>query len=205
MMRRRLADRLSQPGTSFTRLSRSGRVALTMLAVVVLLAVFAPLVLWQWSPAVRDVKKYLEDPAAKADYFQPLRDFAPVALLSRFPMLLAAGAATPYRTVADLVAAARAAPRSIGFGTSDAAISYAGNLFTRLAGIEMVEVSYRGAAPMLNDLIAGHLPVGWTSTASPGWSTVATCSCRTCVQVPWTSSASPTSACARRSFRILRS
>ena len=33
------------------------------------------LVLWQWSPAVRDVKKYIEDPAAKADYFQPLRDF----------------------------------------------------------------------------------------------------------------------------------
>jgi tripartite-type tricarboxylate transporter receptor subunit TctC len=98
--------------------------------------------------------------------FQPLRDFAPVALLSRFPMLLAAGAATPWRTVAELVAAARAAPRSIGFGTSDAAISYAGNLFTRLAGIEMVEVSYRGAAPMLNDLIAGHLPTSWNSTVA---------------------------------------
>jgi hypothetical protein len=44
-------------------------------AIPVLAAVFAPLVLWQWSPAVRDVKKYIEDPAAKADYFQPLRDF----------------------------------------------------------------------------------------------------------------------------------
>jgi hypothetical protein len=44
-------------------------------AIPVLAIVFAPLVLWQWSPAVRDVKKYLEDPAAKADYFQPLRDF----------------------------------------------------------------------------------------------------------------------------------
>ena len=98
--------------------------------------------------------------------YQTARDFMPVALLSRFPMLLAAGAATPYRTVAELVAAARAAPRSIGFGTSDAAISYAGNLFTRLAGIEMVEVSYRGAAPMLNDLIAGHLPTSWNSTVA---------------------------------------
>jgi hypothetical protein len=36
---------------------------------------FASLALWQWSPAVRDVKKYIEDPAAKANYFQPLRDF----------------------------------------------------------------------------------------------------------------------------------
>ncbi|MBR0645451.1 tripartite tricarboxylate transporter substrate-binding protein [Plastoroseomonas hellenica] len=98
--------------------------------------------------------------------FQPLRDFAPVALLSRFPMLLAVGAAQPWRNVAELLAAARAAPRSIGFGTSDAAISYAGNLFTRLAGVEMVEVAYRGAAPMLNDLIAGHLPTSWNSTVA---------------------------------------
>jgi hypothetical protein len=41
----------------------------------VLLAGFASLALWQWSPAVRDVKKYLEDPAAKSDYFEPLRQF----------------------------------------------------------------------------------------------------------------------------------
>jgi tripartite-type tricarboxylate transporter receptor subunit TctC len=98
--------------------------------------------------------------------YQTARDFTPVALLSRFPMLLAASAAAPYRTVAELIAAAKAAPRTIGFGTSDAAISYAGNLFTRLAGIEMVEVSYRGAAPMLNDLIAGHLPTSWNSTVA---------------------------------------
>ena len=98
--------------------------------------------------------------------YRPLRDFAPVSLLSRYPLLLTASAAAPFRDVAGLVAAAKAAPRSIGFGTSDAAISYAGNLFTRLAGIEMVEVPYRGAAPILNDLVAGHLPTGWNSTVA---------------------------------------
>jgi hypothetical protein len=41
----------------------------------VILAGFASLALWQWSPAVRDVKKYLEDPAAKSNYFEPLRQF----------------------------------------------------------------------------------------------------------------------------------
>jgi hypothetical protein len=41
----------------------------------VLAAGFASLALWQWSPAVRDVKKYLEDPAAKANYFTPLKEF----------------------------------------------------------------------------------------------------------------------------------
>ncbi|ONG54932.1 hypothetical protein BKE38_09810 [Pseudoroseomonas deserti] len=98
--------------------------------------------------------------------YQPLRDFSPVALLSKFPLLLTASASAPFRDVAGLIAAAKASPRSIGFGTSDAAISYAGNLFTRLAQIEMVEVPYRGAAPILNDLVAGHLPTGWNSTVA---------------------------------------
>ncbi|MCK8787663.1 tripartite tricarboxylate transporter substrate-binding protein [Roseomonas sp. NAR14] len=98
--------------------------------------------------------------------YQALRDFAPVALLSRYPLLLTASAAAPFADVKGLIAAAKAAPRSIGFGTSDAAISYAGNLFTRLAGIEMLEIPYRGAAPILNDLIAGHLPTGWNSTVA---------------------------------------
>ncbi|WP_424134361.1 tripartite tricarboxylate transporter substrate-binding protein [Roseomonas chloroacetimidivorans] len=98
--------------------------------------------------------------------YQPLRDFAPVALLSRYPLLLTASTAAPFRDVPGLIAAAKAAPRTIGFGTSDAAISYAGNLFTRLAGIEMVEIPYRGAAPILNDLVAGHLPTAWNSTVA---------------------------------------
>jgi hypothetical protein len=53
-----------------------GRPIMRKLWAVPLLAVgFAALAFWQWSPAVRDVIKYLEDPAAKADYFEPLRAF----------------------------------------------------------------------------------------------------------------------------------
>lgn len=98
--------------------------------------------------------------------FSPQRDFLPIALLSRFPLMMTVANNQPFANVRELVAAARAAPRSIGFGTSDAAIAYAGNLFARLAGIEMEQITYRGAAPMLNDLIAGHLPVGWNSTVA---------------------------------------
>jgi hypothetical protein len=46
-----------------------------LLVLPLLVAGFATLALWQWSPAVRDVKKYIEDPAAKSDYFEPLRQF----------------------------------------------------------------------------------------------------------------------------------
>jgi tripartite-type tricarboxylate transporter receptor subunit TctC len=98
--------------------------------------------------------------------YEPLRDLAPVALLSRYPLLLTASPKVPFQDVAGLIATAKAQPRSIGFGTSDAAISYAGNLFARLARVEMVEVPYRGAGPMLNDLLAGHLPTGWNSTVA---------------------------------------
>jgi hypothetical protein len=49
------------------------RYRLVVLPLIV--AGFATLALWQWSPAVRDVKKYIEDPAAKSDYFEPLRQF----------------------------------------------------------------------------------------------------------------------------------
>ncbi|MBB5696247.1 Bug family tripartite tricarboxylate transporter substrate binding protein [Muricoccus pecuniae] len=98
--------------------------------------------------------------------YQILRDFAPVALLSRFPMMLIASGVSPYHDVAGLVAAAQKAPRTISFGTTDAAISYAGNLFTRLAKVEMVEVAYRGAGPMMNDVIAGHLATSWNSTVA---------------------------------------
>ncbi|MET0836893.1 MAG: hypothetical protein ABWY97_08940 [Thermoleophilaceae bacterium] len=52
---------------------RRFRYRLIVLPLVV--AGFATLALWQWSPAVRDVKKYIEDPAAKSDYFEPLRQF----------------------------------------------------------------------------------------------------------------------------------
>jgi hypothetical protein len=53
-----------------------GRPAMRKLWAVPLLAIgFAALAFWQWSPAVRDVIKYIEDPAAKADYFEPLRAF----------------------------------------------------------------------------------------------------------------------------------
>jgi hypothetical protein len=51
------------------------RITRKIWAAPILLAAFAALAFWQWSPAVRDVIKYLEDPAAKSDYFEPLRQF----------------------------------------------------------------------------------------------------------------------------------
>lgn len=98
--------------------------------------------------------------------YEPLRDFAPVALLSRQILVLVAGAGQPFRDVPGLVAHARANPGAVGFGATEALIAFAGHEFNRRAGVRTEEVQYRGGGLLMNDIVAGHLPIGWTSTAS---------------------------------------
>jgi tripartite-type tricarboxylate transporter receptor subunit TctC len=98
--------------------------------------------------------------------FDPVKDFTPISMLSGFPLVLAANAKLPFDTIAGLIAAARAKPGSIAFSSTEAATSYAGNAFARQAGIQLIEVPYRGSGPQLNDLVAGHVPLGVTSTVA---------------------------------------
>ena len=98
--------------------------------------------------------------------YDPLRDFAPVAILSRQVLVLATGAASPFADLAGFLAAARAAPQPIPIGATEALTSFAGQDLARRAGVRLEEAMYRGGAPMITDLMAGHLPVGVTSTAT---------------------------------------
>jgi tripartite-type tricarboxylate transporter receptor subunit TctC len=98
--------------------------------------------------------------------FDPVKDFTPVSMLSGFPLVLAANARLPFGDIAGLIAAAKAQPGSITFSSTEAATSYAGNSFARQAGITLIEVPYRGSGPQLNDLLAGHVPLGVTSTVA---------------------------------------
>jgi tripartite-type tricarboxylate transporter receptor subunit TctC len=98
--------------------------------------------------------------------FDPVKDFTPISMLSGFPLVMAANAKLPFDDIAGLIAAARAKPGSIAFSSTEAATSYAGNAFARQAGIQLIEVPYRGSGPQLNDLVAGHVPLGVTSTVA---------------------------------------
>ena len=98
--------------------------------------------------------------------FDPVKDFTPVSMLSGFPLVLAANGKLPFSDIAGLIAAAKAAPGTITFSSTEAATSYAGNSFARQAGISLIEVPYRGSGPQLNDLLAGHVPLGVTSTVA---------------------------------------
>jgi tripartite-type tricarboxylate transporter receptor subunit TctC len=93
--------------------------------------------------------------------FNPTEDFAPVALIASVPIVLAVNPAVKATTVAELIALAKAAPGTLNFGSSGYGSTnhLAGELFKSLAGINIVHVAYRGAAPALNDLVAGQIPM----------------------------------------------
>jgi tripartite-type tricarboxylate transporter receptor subunit TctC len=95
--------------------------------------------------------------------FDVRRDIAPVSGLAAFPMMLVANPSVPAKSVAELIAYAKANPGKVtiaSFGTGSAS-HLAGELFKMMAGINMVHVPYRGGAPMVTDLIAGQVQVGF--------------------------------------------
>jgi tripartite-type tricarboxylate transporter receptor subunit TctC len=87
------------------------------------------------------------------------KDFIGVSLIATGPNILAVPAGSPFNNVADIVAAAKAKPKSVTFGTSGpGALNHlAGELFARLAGAQMTGVPYKGGGLAVNDLIAGHI------------------------------------------------
>ncbi|NOG68941.1 tripartite tricarboxylate transporter substrate binding protein [Roseicella sp. DB1501] len=98
--------------------------------------------------------------------YDPLRDFTPVALLSRNTMVLVTGAAQPYADLPAMLAHARQHPGRVGTGSTESLSSFIGQELARRARVEMPDVQYRSGGQLMNDIVAGHLPVGWTSTAS---------------------------------------
>ena len=95
------------------------------------------------------------------------RDLAPVTRIADFPVAFVAHPALAAASVAELVKLARAKPREIHFGSAGVGTTghLAGELFSSMAGIEMVHVPYKGGAPALQDLMAGRLQVMFISVA----------------------------------------
>ena len=94
--------------------------------------------------------------------YDPLRDFVPVIQISRQPIVLASHPSLGVKSIAELVALAKKEP-GIRFGTGSGAGSQQHMVtmwFARIAGIELVQVSYRGGGQAINDLIAGHVKLG---------------------------------------------
>ncbi|MBR0741997.1 tripartite tricarboxylate transporter substrate binding protein [Bradyrhizobium liaoningense] len=92
--------------------------------------------------------------------FDPAKAFAPVALIASVPIVLVVNPSVPAKNVGELIALAKAKPGTLNFGSSGIGSTnhLAGELLKSMAGIDIVHVPYRGAAPAMNDLLAGQIP-----------------------------------------------
>jgi tripartite-type tricarboxylate transporter receptor subunit TctC len=89
----------------------------------------------------------------------PVKDFAPITATATLANILVVNPKTPYRTVGDVIAFAKAHPGQLTYGSSGvgASLHLTMELFKSMAGVDIVHVPYKGGAPALADVIAGHI------------------------------------------------
>jgi tripartite-type tricarboxylate transporter receptor subunit TctC len=97
--------------------------------------------------------------------YDTFKDFSPISLLASSPNILLVRADSPYRTLADMIAQAKAKPGTLAFGHAGTGTSthLAGELLKHLAGIDMNAISYKGGAPAVNDLLGGQIPMSFNN------------------------------------------
>ena len=91
--------------------------------------------------------------------YDPATSFAPIAAIAATPMVLTARAGSPFRDVAGLVAEAKRRPGVLSYASAGAGSlpHLMGSFFAALAGVTLNHIPYRGGAPAMNDLLAGHV------------------------------------------------
>ena len=95
--------------------------------------------------------------------YDPRKDFAPIGLIGNAPNSLVVNPSFPAKTVAELIAYAKANPGKVNFGSAGAGtVSHiTGEYFARTAGITLVHIPYKGTGPALTDLLGGHIPMAF--------------------------------------------
>jgi len=91
--------------------------------------------------------------------YDPVKDFAPISQCAVYQYVLVTLAASPYKSIADIVAAARARPGAVSYGSTGVGGGnhLAGELFALATGTQLTHVPYKGSAPALADLLGGQL------------------------------------------------
>ncbi|CAG9182623.1 hypothetical protein LMG32289_05139 [Cupriavidus pampae] len=96
------------------------------------------------------------------------KDFAPVSLVANLPLIVAGSASLKARNVTELIAAAKAAPGKITFGSAGNGNTghLAGELFDSMAGVKMTHVPYKGSAQVVNAMLAGDIQLTFDSIST---------------------------------------
>jgi len=97
--------------------------------------------------------------------YDTFKDFTPISLLASSANILLVRADSPFKTLGDMIAQARAKPGSLSFGHAGNGTSthLAGELLKNLAKIDMAAISYKGGAPAINDLLGGQIPMSFNN------------------------------------------
>ncbi len=100
--------------------------------------------------------------------YDPVRDFAPVSLIATIESVLVVNPAVPARDVRELVAYAKANPGKLTYASSGIGSTYhlAAELFSAQTGVRMTHIPYKGAAPAIQDVLAGHVDVMFDNMSS---------------------------------------
>ncbi len=100
--------------------------------------------------------------------FDPVKDFAPVMIVGTAPMAITTAAGKPYKSFADVIAAAKAKPDSVTIGNvGNGSLAHLTTvILNQAAGIQLVPVPYKGGGPLSIDLMGGQVELGMASTAA---------------------------------------
>ncbi|MBN9410559.1 MAG: tripartite tricarboxylate transporter substrate binding protein [Burkholderiales bacterium] len=95
--------------------------------------------------------------------YNPVKDFAPITLVGSSANALVVHPSVPARTVAELIALAKAKPGTLTYASTGNGSSQhlSAELFKAMAGVDMLHVPYKGAAPAISDIVAGHINLGF--------------------------------------------
>lgn len=106
-------------------------------------------------------------PAMSKVPYDPVKDFAPVSVVGTNPFVLVVNKDVPAKTVQEFIAWVKSQPKTLSYaeGAIGSITHLAMALFLKRAGLEMTNVSYRGNAPALTDVVAGHVPTMFSNVS----------------------------------------
>lgn len=101
--------------------------------------------------------------------FKPIEDFAPIGMISTSPGTLLVPVDSPYKSVRDLISAAKASPGKLNYGSAGVGSSQhlAGALFNKTAGVDVAHIPFKGSGPAMTEMMAGRLDMIITTGPLP--------------------------------------
>jgi len=100
--------------------------------------------------------------------YDPVKDFLPIGLVAKLPLVMTVNASVPAKSVTDVIALAKAQPGALAFASSGngGAPHLAGELFKRITGTDLLHVPYRGSGPAVVDVVAGRIAIMFDAAPS---------------------------------------